>query len=514
MEDNFEKNSTGMNGPKTPNNSPEESWAYLVVNGLTGPTGPKGDKGSTGPTGPKGDKGSTGPTGPKGDPGSTGPTGPKGDKGSTGPTGPKGDPGSTGPTGLKGDKGSTGPTGPKGDKGSTGPTGLKGDKGSTGPTGPKGDPGSTGPTGPKGDPGSTGPTGLKGDKGSIGPTGLKGDKGSTGPTGLKGDKGSIGPTGLKGDKGSTGASPFKIDNTDVYYENGSIIINNERIATGKFIMKDQGHGGATALAERVAIGRIDITGPGISFEKGKASVYIDKENNLHLSSDNKKIIIGEKNHRAVIGFNPFYPPFGPTGSVGLYLKNQQGATGAAVFFDKNSKLHFLDRTGNATLDQLRRGTGAWEKFEETGKDIAGRSLGYVIESQVVRDIMILGDKKSLILKLLKKYFTPIPNVFLPNLVSSASEETNPFDSMVAKQLEMEMAEGKTENAQITLISILEKYFEKSSAPKIEKNITGQSEEAKKFNEFYAPGMIRNIKQEGINSPLIQLLSKVLERKSL
>lgn len=291
-------------------------------------------------------------------------------------------------------------------------------------------------------------------------------------------------------------------------------MNDKAGVTGMFILRDQGPIGATTLAERVAVGRIGATGPGISFEKGKASVYIDKDNNLHLSSDNNKIIIGEKNHRAVIGFDPFYPPFGPTGTVGLYLNPQQGFTGAAVFFDNNSELHFTDRKGDATLYQLLGGTGAFIRLEETGKDVAGSSLGYVIESQVVRDIMILGDKKSLILKFLKEYFTPIPNVFLPNLVSLASEETNPFDSMVAKQLEMEMAGGKTENGKTTLISILEKYFEKSSAPKIEKNITEQSEEAKKFNKLYAPEMIRTIEQEGINSPLIQLLSKVLERKSM
>ena len=106
--------------------------AVDVMDGKTGPQGPKGD---TGPEGPKGDTGDTGPQGPKGDTGDTGPQGPKGDTGDTGPQGPKGDKGDTGSEGPKGDKGDTGPEGPKGDKGDTGPQGPKGDTGDTGPQG-------------------------------------------------------------------------------------------------------------------------------------------------------------------------------------------------------------------------------------------------------------------------------------------------------------------------------------------------------------------------------------------
>jgi hypothetical protein len=57
----------------------------------------------------------------------TGPQGPKGDKGDVGPQGLKGDTGDIGPQGLKGDKGDTGDIGPqglKGDKGDPGAPGL------------------------------------------------------------------------------------------------------------------------------------------------------------------------------------------------------------------------------------------------------------------------------------------------------------------------------------------------------------------------------------------------------
>ena len=86
---------------------PVEGQSFDVLDGATGPQGPKGD---TGATGPKGDTGATGPQGAKGDTGDTGPKGDKGDKGDTGEQGPKGD---------KGDTGETGATGPAGQDGTT-----------------------------------------------------------------------------------------------------------------------------------------------------------------------------------------------------------------------------------------------------------------------------------------------------------------------------------------------------------------------------------------------------------
>jgi hypothetical protein len=55
-----------------------------------------------------------------------------------------------GPTGLKGDQGTSGVTGPQGDQGVTGPKGDQGDQGVTGPNGDQGDQGVTGPQGPTG----------------------------------------------------------------------------------------------------------------------------------------------------------------------------------------------------------------------------------------------------------------------------------------------------------------------------------------------------------------------------
>ena len=71
-----------------------------------------------GPTGPQGPKGDTGAAGAKGD---TGPQGPQGAKGDTGATGAKGD------TGAAGAKGDTGAAGAKGDTGPQGPQGVTGD---------------------------------------------------------------------------------------------------------------------------------------------------------------------------------------------------------------------------------------------------------------------------------------------------------------------------------------------------------------------------------------------------
>lgn len=66
---------------------------------LTGPQGPKGDKGETGETGPKGDKGATGEMGPQGPRGPQGATGPQGPEG---PQGEKGETGNDGYTPVKG----------------------------------------------------------------------------------------------------------------------------------------------------------------------------------------------------------------------------------------------------------------------------------------------------------------------------------------------------------------------------------------------------------------------------
>ena len=145
--------------------------------GITGPTGPTGDRGKTGyegvtgPTGQQGTLGVTGPTGQQGSLGVTGPTGQQGTLGVTGPTGQQGSLGVTGPTGQQGNLGVTGPTGQQGTLGVTGPTGQQGTLGVTGPTGQQGTLGVTGPTGPRGeseDGGKTGPTGPTGTGGLIG----------------------------------------------------------------------------------------------------------------------------------------------------------------------------------------------------------------------------------------------------------------------------------------------------------------------------------------------------------
>jgi len=98
----------------------------LLIEGVTGATGPAG---VTGPTGSAGAAGATGPAGV------TGPTGSAGAAGATGPAGV------TGPTGSAGAAGVTGPTGSAGAAGATGPAGV------TGPTGSAGAAGATGVTG-------------------------------------------------------------------------------------------------------------------------------------------------------------------------------------------------------------------------------------------------------------------------------------------------------------------------------------------------------------------------------
>uniref|UniRef100_A0A8C2D7T9 Scavenger receptor class A, member 3 n=1 Tax=Cyprinus carpio TaxID=7962 RepID=A0A8C2D7T9_CYPCA len=89
----------------------------------------------------------------------------------SGPPGPKGN------RGESGAKGPVGVTGPKGDRGLTGNRGTQGLKGAMGI---KGDQGVQGPSGMKGGPG------LKGEKGSLGPPGLRGEKGLKGDMGAPG----------------------------------------------------------------------------------------------------------------------------------------------------------------------------------------------------------------------------------------------------------------------------------------------------------------------------------------
>ena len=235
---NGSKGSTGLQGPQGEKGDPFTYSDFTAdqLAALTGPQGPKGDRGETGPqglTGPQGIQGEKGVPGQAatiklgtvntGDAGSdviitnsgtttaavwnitiprgaSGAPGAKGDKGDIGPTGPQG------PAGAKGDKGEAGKDGTgvtiKGSYASeealkaAHPTGTAGDAYLVAGNlyvwsggdwtnvgeikGPKGDTGAVGPTGPQG------PQGLQGEVGPQGPTGpkgLKGDKGDTGETG-------------------------------------------------------------------------------------------------------------------------------------------------------------------------------------------------------------------------------------------------------------------------------------------------------------------------------------------
>lgn len=62
---------------------PNPDWAYLVINGLTGPDGLPG---AEGPQGLQGPPGNDGPQGLQGPPGNDGPQGPEGPAGERGPT--------------------------------------------------------------------------------------------------------------------------------------------------------------------------------------------------------------------------------------------------------------------------------------------------------------------------------------------------------------------------------------------------------------------------------------------
>ena len=57
---------TRNNQPANSGDTPGATWNYIVVNSLTGPTGPTGLTGPTGVTGPTGITGPTGLTGATG----------------------------------------------------------------------------------------------------------------------------------------------------------------------------------------------------------------------------------------------------------------------------------------------------------------------------------------------------------------------------------------------------------------------------------------------------------------
>lgn len=119
----------------------------VIVQGMTGPSGPRGATGPTGAQGATGPRGATGVTGVTGATGVglQGVTGPTGAAGNVGPQGPTGGVGATGADGVTGATGATG-VGEAGVTGEMGPTGATGATGATGPAGV----GVTGPTGPAG----------------------------------------------------------------------------------------------------------------------------------------------------------------------------------------------------------------------------------------------------------------------------------------------------------------------------------------------------------------------------
>ena len=149
----------GFQGNQGKDGVPGGNWSYLILNGIQGPQGNKGETGAAGPQGAKGETGAIGPQGNKGETGAAGPQGAKGETGAIGPQGAKGETGAIGPQGNKGETGAAGPQGAKGETGAAGPQGAKGETGATGPQGAKGD---QGIQGPQGNPGSSAvvPSGL------------------------------------------------------------------------------------------------------------------------------------------------------------------------------------------------------------------------------------------------------------------------------------------------------------------------------------------------------------------
>jgi hypothetical protein len=270
-----------------------------VISTNPGPTGLKGDQGTSGVTGPKGDQGDQGVTGPKGDQGTSGiqgVTGPKGDQGDQGVTGPKGDQGDQGVTGPKGDQGDQGVTGPQGDQGTsgiqgvTGPQGDQGTSGIQGVTGPQGDQGTSGiqgVTGPKGDQGDQGVTGPQGPIGTPGANGTNGLS-ITGPPGTNGTNGTNGlsitgpqgPTGLIANGSSSGVTPYW--NGSSWVVNSSTLVNNGSNITCNGNMTVQGDassGGVVTIYKNGANPALNIENASTS--SGNAIIYFKKKDSLN-----------------------------------------------------------------------------------------------------------------------------------------------------------------------------------------------------------------------------------------
>lgn len=178
------------------------------IKAITGPQGPRGERGLDGPVGPKGDRGQPGPQGPQGE---------KGDRGEKGLIGPQGLKGDRGEPGLKGDRGITGAPGQDGKHGRDGrdaavPEFIIGSvvSGNTAKAELRRDENGVyvlnlvlprGEQGPKGD---MGPIGFRGHDGKDGLDSMvPGPQGEKGEIGLTGVAGPIGPQGEKGELGMT-----------------------------------------------------------------------------------------------------------------------------------------------------------------------------------------------------------------------------------------------------------------------------------------------------------------------
>ena len=202
----------------------------------------------SGPPGPKGDKGDPGERGPQGIPGEQGPQGLPGERGPQGVQGIPGEnatieigtvttlnPGENctvknvgtstnaildfgiaqGPQGIQGVPGNNGADGIspiayvepitggariviEDSENTTTADIMNGQDGATGPQGPQG------PAGPQGE---TGPQGPQGIQGETGPQGPQGEAGATGATGATGPQGPAGPAGADGTDGADGITP-------------------------------------------------------------------------------------------------------------------------------------------------------------------------------------------------------------------------------------------------------------------------------------------------------------------